>query len=84
MISFRGSVVVSHSPLLLGFLFEDYGRLALADLIFGMDWVLPSTGGGFIEANHITMQILDGLDFLHGNAIVHGHLSPDTILVGVF
>jgi serine/threonine protein kinase len=82
MVSFRGSVVVSHSPLLLGFLFEDYGRLTLADLIFGEDWVLPSTtGGGFMEAKEITLQILDGLYFLHENAIVHGHLSPDTILL---
>lgn len=84
VISFRGSVVMCHSPLQLGFLFEDGGSVTLADLIFGIDWELPSTQSELSSAMGTVDQMLDGLDFLHENAVVHGRLAPDTILVCFF
>ena len=81
VVSFLGSVLTCRSPLTLDLLFEDNGDQSLADLIFGTNWELPSQFDGFMKAKDTAMQIVDGLEFLHENAIVHGHLSPDTILV---
>lgn len=81
VVSFFGSVIVSKTPLRLGFLFEWCGGGTLADEIFSPGNLPSCRQEGFIRGRDVLLQILNGVKYLHSHKIVHRDLKPENILL---
>ena len=45
-------------------------------------WV-ANKGPSVTERKHVLHQVVEGLQFLHSNDVVHGDLNPDNVLVSL-